>query len=424
MTKILMLLAAGALTALAFTALPALASAGEYEVHCQGAATCEGVIAGGGVQITNSTGEGMTCETLGGNTSFSTTTTTGTVNLVLTGCREVVTAFKATCTSPGYAGGEIRVNNLTYHIVNLEDSESVPGTAFTNVNITANCRFHTFTGSLFGRIEEPTSICNLAVSTHRAVFEGGAITGSQKYSQITATGEQTDLTSRLFLGKTYYTTALVATWTVHWDHPVKVTCPGNEGYEADCQSGEWCSGAVSGGSFALANTNGETISCSSLGGTAETAPESTVGTVVLVFNGCREHVTFFTFTCSNTGTNGKIETNELASEIVDLKDGETTPGVLLTGVNVTFNCVGFSKKSVTGSILGHVEDPDCNTYQPSHSFVFEQTSHGHQKYNQATTTGATLDLSSSADNGGAFSTTSLTGTATVTYSEDKLNITC
>jgi hypothetical protein len=94
-------------------------------------------------------------------------------------------------------------------------------------------------------------------------------------------------------------------------------------------------------------------------------------------------------------------------------------------VNMKFTCAGgISGMTVTGSIIGHIEDSDCNSYQSSHSFVFQQGSPGHQKFTQATTTGTVLDLLSTTKSGGPYSTTSLTGTGTITYYEDKVNITC
>lgn len=420
-------LAIAALIVAACAAFPALASAGEYEAHCEGAAVCQGTITGGVVEIESSVGGAVRCEATGGYATFASTTTTGTVNLVFTGCREVVTPFTSKCNSPGAASGEIRVSNITYHIVNLSDSEATPGIEFTSINIIAKCLIETFTGTLFGSIEEPTNICNASVTTHRTTFEAGAAAGTQKYTQVTETGEVTDLISRSEVNYNYYTTNLATTWTVHWDHPVKVTCPGIEryGYEVDCQSGgSWCGGTISGGAVSLASTNGETVKCSSMEGGWEGVSGSSVGVMALSFGSCKEQSTIFKFKCSNTKTTGTVETNKLTSEFVNLEDEGTTAGLLLTGMNMTFDCPGYGKKTVTGSILGHIEDPDCNSYQSSHSFVFEQTSHGHQKYSQVKTTGATFDLLSNADNGSALTTTSLTGTGTLTYTGDKVSITC
>jgi len=221
----LTLLAAGALTALALAALPALASAGEYEAHCEGAAECVGEITGTPVEMEWSNGEKFLCNEAKGNTSFTTTTTTGTANVVLTGCREVNTAFQFPCSSPGAASGEIRANNLLYHFVNLEHDGTTPGLAFTAIELTYGCfpGSRTTTGALIGHIEVPSNTCNTAVATHSVAFERSAFAGVQKFSKVTTTGTSLDLIANL-QGQPYYTTSLTTTWIIHWDHSVRITC--------------------------------------------------------------------------------------------------------------------------------------------------------------------------------------------------------
>jgi len=226
-----MLLAAGALSALAFAALPALASAGEYEAHCIGFATCTGTVAGGAAELETDGGEVITCSSVGGNTSFTTTSTTGTANLTFTGCREHITFFTFQCNSSGLANGTIHVNNLTYHLVNLEHSGTVPGVKFTDVSVTFECTGfakRTVTGSVVGALEAPANFCNKAVASHKVTFEEGATTGTQKYTQITTTGTQTDLVSNSHTAghpdNTYTTSAQKGTGTITWNHNVEITC--------------------------------------------------------------------------------------------------------------------------------------------------------------------------------------------------------
>lgn len=227
MKKKSMLLATGALTALVLAALPAVAAAGEYEAHCEGAATCGGTITGTVTEIEYGTGEKAKCLAAVGNISLPTTSSTGTASVTLTNCREQVTAFQWPCTSPGTPMGQISMNNLTFHFVNLEHGGTKPGIAFTGFNLTYGCNLNrTTTGSLIGLIEAPEAFCNKNVSTHNIELsksEGGV--GNQTYKQITTTGAVLDLiASDHFFGGAYSTTALVTTWTFHWDHQVKITC--------------------------------------------------------------------------------------------------------------------------------------------------------------------------------------------------------
>ncbi len=227
MNNKLMLLATGALAALALAALPAAAAAGEYEAHCEGAATCGGTITGITTELVYGTGEKAICQAAVGNISLPTTSSTGTASVTLTNCREQVTAFQFPCTSPGTPMGQISMNNLTFHFVNLEHGGTKPGIAFTGFNLTYGCNgAKTTTGSLIGLIETPEAFCNIGVSTHNIQLsksESGV--GNQTYKQITTTGAMLDLIANNdTLGAPYFTTALVTTWTIHWDHQVKITC--------------------------------------------------------------------------------------------------------------------------------------------------------------------------------------------------------
>jgi len=222
-----MLLAAGVLTAIAFAALPALASGGEYEAHCIGGSTCVGEITGGATSLESDNGDIITCSTVGGSTSFATTSTTGTVNLHFTGCREHVTFFTFQCNSPGSAAGTINVTGVTYHLVNLEHGGTTPGVKLTNVSVTFDCPGYTkktVTGSVVGHLENPASFCNTATTTHAVNFQQGASTGIQKYMQVTTTGTQTDLIANNDSGGTYTTAAQLGTGIIHWNNPVMITC--------------------------------------------------------------------------------------------------------------------------------------------------------------------------------------------------------
>jgi hypothetical protein len=196
-------------------------------------------------------------------------------------------------------------------------------------------------------------------------------------------------------------------------------------YIAHCEVGASCSGTVTGGLSELENNTGEKIHCTAVEGTATATSGTSTGTVELSFTGCRETVTFFRFSCSNTATAGKITTNTMPSHLINLEHGATTPGIKLTEVNVTFTCAGFSKKTVTGKVIGHLHDPNCGTFQSTHSIGFETSGPGTQKYTQTETTGTTTDLVSNTDEPGAFYHTSgQRGTGTIHWTNNKVKITC
>ncbi len=195
-------------------------------------------------------------------------------------------------------------------------------------------------------------------------------------------------------------------------------------FNADCETGASCTATITGGAAELINSAGEGISCTAVGGSGSLTSGTSTGTVKLAFTGCRENVTIFKFTCSNTGTSGKIETNTLTSHNIYIDPNKTTPGVLLTGVNVTFTCAGFADKTVTGNIIGHISNPQCGTFATEHTVAFEKIANGTQKYMQVTTTGTKYDLISNNDNGGAYLTSSQTGSGTLKYNSNKVKLTC
>jgi len=187
-----------------------------------------------------------------------------------------------------------------------------------------------------------------------------------------------------------------------------------------------CTLTIEGGAAELVNTAGEGISCTSVTGTGSASTTGTTGAALLTFKGCRENITIFKFTCTSTGTAGEIKTNELVSHNIYIDPSKTTPGLLLTGVNVTFNCAGFAKKTVTGNVIGHLTSPNCSSAVTSMGISFEKSSNGNQKYKQVTTTGTIFDLISNNDTeGGVYLTSSQAGTGTIkTAAGQHIRLTC
>src|SRR5215216_3701389 len=203
MSKKLMLLAAGALTALAFAALPTVASAGEFSADCLVGATCTGTIAGGTATLQDDSGGAagrVTCSSVSGTTSQTSGSSTGTAELTFHGCKEGVS--NGTCTSAGQAAGTITTNSLVSHLVRLEfsiPSPSDPGVLLTGINVTFTCSTilgpvtKTVTGNIIGSFTFPN--CGIGktsqVITFAKVIEEST-TSPQKWTQITTIGTKFD----------------------------------------------------------------------------------------------------------------------------------------------------------------------------------------------------------------------------------------
>ena len=96
----------------------------------------------------------------------------------------------------------------------------------------------------------------------------------------------------------------------------------------------------------------------------------------------------------------------------------------MSNINVTFVCSGLFSKTVTGSIIGHFEEPKCGQTVASTKVDFQKVSQGHQRWTQVTTTGTIDDLISNNDAGGAYVTAPQTGTATLTSTTGVTALTC
>jgi hypothetical protein len=174
----------------------------------------------------------------------------------------------------------------------------------------------------------------------------------------------------------------------------------------------------------LENDAGEVIVAGSATGTVSFPSVASTGTVQLLFHEVKEKISGFTFTCNSSGLpNGTVTTNKMTAHLINLEPGETAPGVLITGANVTFNCAGeLIQKTVTGAIVGSIEVPTCGGYVFNHTVAFEKSGTGTQKYMQVTTTGTAFDLISGT-HAADTTTTSLTGTAHVLWKQET-KITC
>jgi hypothetical protein len=232
MSKKLMLLAAGALSALAFMAIPGIASGNEFVGTCGTGATCTGAIAGGAAEIEDDGGTAVKCTSSSGSFTPTHNSPTGVVNLKFHSC----TGFGFTCTSPGQPAGTIATGNLTYHMIRLEpDPNTTPvGVLITGANVTFSCAgglvVRTVTGSVIGELEEFGSTdCGKPKTSLKLNFaeKAGGPTGTQKWETVgtsSALGEF-DLTSGSHAGggSDATTTALKGTSTITMPPDLAVT---------------------------------------------------------------------------------------------------------------------------------------------------------------------------------------------------------
>ena len=195
-------------------------------------------------------------------------------------------------------------------------------------------------------------------------------------------------------------------------------------FTADCELRATCTATMTMGDIELEDSNGAPFTCERGEGTASITTNSSTGTMKVIFAGCRELATPFHFTCSNTSTAGRVEVNTLTSHDVYLEPEGETPGILLTGFNVTFTCSGFRQNTVTGGLIGVLQAPNCGTFQTGHSIAFERSAAGQQAYTQVTTAGPVFQLLINSDDGEPYIATSLTALLTINYVKDRVKLTC
>jgi hypothetical protein len=198
-------------------------------------------------------------------------------------------------------------------------------------------------------------------------------------------------------------------------------------FTADCSSGATCNATIEGtGSLVIEESSGLKLTCTSTTGSISQTSGASTGTASIAFKGCTESI--FGTSCNSTGAAaGEIKTNAMTTDLIYIDPNKTTPGVLYTGVNMTYSCAGGTvRKTVTGNFIDHIENPECGVARANHTTVWEAgATTGSQKYTQVTTTGTVFDLIVNNDAGGAYATTSWTGTCHVNYTEGKtLKLTC
>lgn len=215
------ILIASALVALA---LPAMASAGEWELD-NAAGEAFNVGNAGKQVLTIGGNETVSCNGMNGNGAYA-TNKTGTISLTFRECK--TNSFGFSCTTPGQAAGTITVDNKTFHNVIIGDQ----GDEWTPIGIlitggagapdfaTFSCFGINFTvtGDVIGEIEVPK--CGVEGKNFKLNFESAAH-GVQKYRQVTTAGPLFDLVTHSGGAKT---TSLDGTSELMFAQNVKPTC--------------------------------------------------------------------------------------------------------------------------------------------------------------------------------------------------------
>ena len=239
MSKKLMLLAAGALSVLAFTALPSGAVAGEPHIKCEafpctytveGGETRFSELAGGTVWCTKVEGSGAITQSATEPTKAAKESTTGTVELTFSGCAEQATIFHFACTGPGQASGVVKTGSLVTHNIYVNDAKK-QGVLLTNISTTFTCAGgfarSTVTGNVIGELHETE--CGKATKTIKQNFTATKH-GDQTWKQITGTGTTFDLQTATNHNTTptatsgYETASQVGTGTLTFNQNVTPTC--------------------------------------------------------------------------------------------------------------------------------------------------------------------------------------------------------
>lgn len=225
MSKKMMLLAT-ALTALAFAALPAVASAGEPQTHCgpSGSGCVISIHSSNPAELSKTgTSLKIICSTTTGAGEVG--TTTGSIELTFHECTDNL--FHLPCTTSGQSSKTITTEPLTYHNIYPTKDKTKPGVLITpNATSGSFAHFscadgtHRVTGSgVIGTMTSPEPACNSNGASITLKFEQ-SVNGHQKHKQITGTGAIYDLHE----GST--TAAQVGTGTITpTSGSISVTCP-------------------------------------------------------------------------------------------------------------------------------------------------------------------------------------------------------
>jgi hypothetical protein len=227
----MMLLALAVVSAAVF-ALPAMASAAEWDIDSESGALPTFTSSGGVAKLT-ANGFGaflpIECTTNKGSGKY-TTQTTGTVEFTFEGCHQ----GEPKCTTAGQASGVITTTEMVFHNIMIDNTAQVAG-GTPGLLITPNaahfatfvCNGGTYTvggNGIIGDISSPK--CGGAFSKTSTVSFQAVSSGVQKYMQEetgATNATKYDLSVKSPLGT--FTSAEEASGTVTFNQGTKMTCP-------------------------------------------------------------------------------------------------------------------------------------------------------------------------------------------------------
>lgn len=216
-----MLLALGALTALALAALPAVASAAPTVDPASGKFPLSFTSTGGASELRTEGANPVKCLSNHGTGKY-TSGTTGEITLTFTGC-----SFEGiTCTTSGQTSGTIKTGTSVFHNVYLNSAKTTPGVLITpptgGTFATFVCGIGTITvtgNGVLGHLQSPG--CGVKGKTGTLNFSAtGAI---QTYRQVEEAGTIYSLTTSIF-GGSPKTSSMVAHGTVTTAEEYTLTC--------------------------------------------------------------------------------------------------------------------------------------------------------------------------------------------------------
>jgi len=230
----IILLALAAVSAVMF-ALPAVASAGEWELDAKlpqsftTASIGKTILTQKALSAEDKPAT-VTCLGATGTGKYTTKTTAEEVTLTFTGCTE--STFGSSCTSAGQASGTIKTTDLVSHNIMIDSTAQVAGGTPGILLTPKEGHFATFNCAFFFKIEVGGSgiigdisapKCGAAASKTATLKFESPTEGTQKYMQITTEGTKFDLTSTQ--GGTARTASQDGEGTVTYGEAVTMTCP-------------------------------------------------------------------------------------------------------------------------------------------------------------------------------------------------------
>jgi hypothetical protein len=180
------------LLALAFVALPAIASAGEPQLDpSNGKFPLPFTIANGHSEWRAANEPAFTCTSSFGAGEY-TSSTTGKTSLTFSGCSTSFFGFPVSCNSGGASSGVIKTNSSVFHNTYLTDGKTTPGIlvtppiggVFTTIICGSFARTELTGNGLIGHLEAP----KCGGKSRTATLNFTATGASQTFQQVTATG--------------------------------------------------------------------------------------------------------------------------------------------------------------------------------------------------------------------------------------------